>query len=109
MRIHVDDFGTGYSSLSRLRHFPIDGLKIDRSFVIDIPNSIDNAAITNTIIAMAHTLRKKVIAEGVETEEQLSFLQKNGCEEVQGYLFSRPVSNKDMAKLLSEQIRPKQS
>ncbi len=87
----LDDFGTGYSSLSYLRRFPIDRVKIDRSFVAGSIANPDDAALTAAIIAMAHSLRLSVVAEGVETLEQAELLRQRGCDELQGYLFSRPV------------------
>jgi EAL domain-containing protein (putative c-di-GMP-specific phosphodiesterase class I) len=90
--ISIDDFGTGYSSLNYLKQFPIDYLKIDRSFVSDIMKDDNDQDIVKAIITLAHNLNLKVITEGVETEDQLAFLRKNKCDIIQGYLFSKPLS-----------------
>jgi diguanylate cyclase (GGDEF)-like protein len=100
LRLSIDDFGTGYSSLGYLRQFPVDALKIDRSFVKDLHTSADDAAICAAIIAMARELKLKVIAEGVENVEQLEFLRKHRCDQAQGYLISAPVPIADLQKLL---------
>jgi diguanylate cyclase (GGDEF)-like protein/PAS domain S-box-containing protein len=100
VQISMDDFGTGFSSLSYLKKFPIHCLKVDRSFIRDIPTNEDDVAITSAIISMAHSLRLKVVAEGVETAEQLEFLRVNACDELQGYYFSPPVPAMEMTKIL---------
>ena len=103
--IAMDDFGTGYSSLSYLKRFPFNKLKIDASFVRDITSEPDSAAIAKTIIAMAHNLRLKVIAEGVETAGQLNYLRLHDCDEIQGFLFSRPVIGEDFRAMLIDNKR----
>ena len=91
IHIAIDDFGTGFSSLSYLSKFPVDTLKIDRSFVVEMTDSSQGLALVSTIISLAHALNLKVVAEGVETEEQARLLRVLNCDEMQGYLFSRPV------------------
>ena len=102
VRLALDDFGTGYSSLSYLRRFPFDTLKIDRAFVTNITSDPEECTIALAVIAMAHSLRLKVVAEGVETEAQAAYLHYNNCDELQGYLFSRPVPGEEMEILLRE-------
>jgi|GEM_PF-1162269 len=103
--IAIDDFGTGFSSLSYLKRFPVDILKIDRSFAHGIPEHMDNAAICRAIVAMAHSLNLKVIGEGVETRDQLACLRELDCDAVQGYLLSRPLPADEFAEQLTPQIR----
>ena len=102
----IDDFGTGYSSLSYLSRFPIDTLKVDRSFVSRIGEDKENLEIVRTIITLAHNLKMNVIAEGVETAEQLSQLRDLGCEYGQGYYFSRPVSAEEASHLMADLLPP---
>ena len=101
LEISIDDFGTGYSSLSYLKRFPINKLKIDKSFVDDIATHPDDAAIVKAIIAMAHGLSMKVVTEGVETHAQLDFLREHGCEQYQGYIFSKPLPAAEITNKLS--------
>jgi EAL domain-containing protein (putative c-di-GMP-specific phosphodiesterase class I) len=108
VKLSIDDFGTGYSSLSYLRRFPVDVLKIDRSFVRDIDGSEDGAAMVGAIIELARGLRMRVIAEGVETEAELDYLKLRGCDEVQGHVYAQAVSGADVEAMLraGRQVRP---
>jgi EAL domain-containing protein (putative c-di-GMP-specific phosphodiesterase class I) len=100
VRLAIDDFGTGYSSLAHLKRFPIDTLKVDRSFIREIPSDAEDRAIAEAIIAMGKTLSLTVVAEGVETPEQQAFLSERACDEMQGYYFSTPVPAEEFATLL---------
>ena len=102
VRLTIDDFGTGYSSLGYLKRFPINNLKVDRSFVRDLPHSSDDIAITRAVIAMAHSLRMNVIAEGVEEKAQFDVLRKEGCDEFQGYLCRPPLTEDDLIRFVRE-------
>jgi EAL domain-containing protein (putative c-di-GMP-specific phosphodiesterase class I) len=104
VQLAVDDFGTGYSSLSYLRKFPIDALKIDQSFVREITTYPDETSIVTAVISMGRSLNLRVVAEGVETREELAFLQTHRCDEAQGFYFSRPVPPQQFARLLKTGI-----
>lgn len=97
IRISIDDFGTGFSSLSRLKRLPVDAVKLDRSFIRELPHDAGNATITSAIIALAHGLGLEVIGEGVESRPQLAFLRDHGCDVIQGFLLSRPLSAESCA------------
>ncbi len=108
VRLAIDDFGTGYSSLAQIKHFPIDTLKVDRSFIRNIPNDSEDKAITEAIIAMGKTLSLTVVAEGVETQEQMVFLEQHACDQMQGYYFSRPIIPEQFADLLRTHVSTRQ-
>jgi EAL domain-containing protein (putative c-di-GMP-specific phosphodiesterase class I) len=107
--ISIDDFGTGYSSLSYLKRFPIDTLKIDRSFIHNVQNrrENDNAAIVTAIMALSHSLRLDVVAEGVETAQELSYLHALGCKTIQGFLFSKPLTVDEFTKIQQDSLHMK--
>jgi EAL domain-containing protein (putative c-di-GMP-specific phosphodiesterase class I) len=102
--VSIDDFGIGYSSLGYLKRFPLRVLKIDRSFIQDLPGNTDSEAITTAIIAMAHSLNLEVVAEGVETEDQAALLRGQACDAMQGYLFSRPLSVEALEQMLPRRL-----
>ena len=102
IRLAIDDFGTGYSSLSYLKQFPVHTLKVDQSFVRDLPHNRDDVAITRAVIAMAHSLKMNVIAEGVEREEQLTLLTAEGCDEFQGFYCAKALPENELIAFLKE-------
>jgi EAL domain-containing protein (putative c-di-GMP-specific phosphodiesterase class I) len=104
VRLAIDDFGTGYSSLAQLKKFPIDTLKVDRSFIRDIPSNAEDRAITEAIISMGRTLGVTVVAEGVETADQQAFLSSRSCDEMQGFFFSKPSHPNEFARLLRKHV-----
>jgi len=104
VRLAIHDFGTGYFSLAQIKNFPIDTLKVDRSFIRNIPNDLEDKAITQAIIAMGKHLSLTVVAEGVETQEQMDFLQEHSCDEMQGYYFSKPIMPDRFAELLQTHV-----
>jgi len=105
IRIALDDFGTGYSSLSFLRRFPIDTVKIDRSFVNDMTTDADDASIVRAVIGMGESLHLQVVAEGIETREQLAYLRRHGCPEGQGFYLGRPAVGEEFAELLGRRTK----
>jgi len=105
LKMSLDDFGTGYSSLTYLKRLPIDTVKIDRSFICDLDTNEDDAAITRAVIAMAQSLKLRVVAEGVESLDQLHLLRFLGCDEMQGYFVSKPVNARAFEAVLEEYPR----
>jgi EAL domain-containing protein (putative c-di-GMP-specific phosphodiesterase class I) len=104
VRLAIDDFGTGYASLAHIKRFPVDTLKVDRSFIRNVPQDPEDKAITEAIIAMGKALSLTVVAEGVETAEQMNFLREHSCDEMQGYYFSKPIMPEQFADLLRKHV-----
>lgn len=104
IQLSIDDFGTGYSSLSYLKCFPINKLKVDQSFVRNMTSNANDASIARTVVSLGQSLNLTVIAEGVETHEQLALLEQYGCDEVQGYLFSRPIAKESLEKFITQPL-----
>jgi EAL domain-containing protein (putative c-di-GMP-specific phosphodiesterase class I) len=102
VQISIDDFGTGYSSLSALKTFPVQRLKIDKSFIDDLATDENDQAVTSAVISLGQKLNLRVLAEGVETDDQVAFLRKNNCDEMQGNYFSKPLSAGDIGKLIAK-------
>jgi len=107
MALAMDDFGTGYSSLANLKRFPITTLKIDRAFVIGVPGDENDCAIARAIVTMGQQLRQEIVAEGIETVEQMNFLRNLGCDQLQGFLFSPGVSADEFERMVREGVRLK--
>ena len=105
VRFSIDDFGTGYSSLSALSTFPVSRLKIDKSFITDLTTNERHRVVASAVISLGRKLQLKVIAEGVETEEQLAFLRENNCDEMQGYYLSKPVEANELEQLVKKSVR----
>jgi len=106
VKLALDDFGTGYSSLAQIKHLPIDTLKVDRSFIRNLPRDSEDKAIIEAIIAMGKTLSLNVVAEGVETPDQDKFLREKICDQMQGFYFSKPVAPEKFAELLRKHNKP---
>jgi EAL domain-containing protein (putative c-di-GMP-specific phosphodiesterase class I) len=109
VRVAVDDFGTGFSSLAHLQRFPLDAVKVDRSFIASIAQPGNGASVARAVIAMAHSFGLRAVAEGVETEEQARFLRIQGCDEMQGFLFSNALSPEQAAEMLERDAPPAQA
>lgn len=104
LHLYIDDFGTGHSNLGQLRRLPIDAVKIDKSFINDVLTNNDDAEIVTAIINLAHALKIRVVSEGIETKAQLEFLRALGCDEIQGYLVSKPVSHSQVETFFNKTI-----